>query len=155
MTRALTAALASLALAAPALAAEGTRYGAGLSGTELVKISELRSQPERYVGKTVRVEGLVADVCPRRGCWMELASDKELETMRIKVDDGVIVFPLTAKGKVATAEGVFTKIVVPAERVLEMKRHEAEEKGVAFDEKSVKAEPMVIYQIKGSGAVIR
>ena len=155
MTRALTAVLASLALATPAFAAQGTKYGSGLSGTALVKISELGAHPEKYVGKTVRVEGVVADVCPHRGCWMELASDKGPETMRIEVDDGVIVFPLTAKGKVATAEGVFTRREVPAERVLEMKRHEAEEKGVAFDEKTVKAEPMVVYQIKGSGAVIR
>jgi cytochrome c-type biogenesis protein CcmE len=155
MRRALTALLAAAALASPAFPAEGTRYGAGLTGTEVVKISELRANPDRYVGKTVRVEGLVTDVCPRRGCWMELASDREFETMRIKVDDGVIVFPLTAKGKVATAEGVFTRIVVPADRVLAMKRHEAEEKGVAFDEKAVKVEPMIVYQVQGTGAVVR
>jgi len=150
--------LTALALAQSTFAGSqgpGTSYGAGVGAAELVKISELRAHPDKYVGKNVRVEGLVADVCPRRGCWMELAGDKEFETMRVKVDDGVIVFPLTAKGKLAQAEGVFTKIEVPAERVLEMKRHEAEEKGQPFDPKTVKAEPMVVYQIKGVGAVIR
>ena len=100
------------------------------------------------------MEGLVTDVCARRGCWMELASDKEFQTIKIKVDDGVIVFPLDAKGKVATAEGVFTRIDVPVERVAEMKRHEAEEKGVPFDPGSVKG-PEVVYRIQGTGAVIR
>jgi hypothetical protein len=155
MTRSLTTFLACLALAAPALAADGTRYGAGVSGTELVKVSELTAHPDRYVGKTVRVQGLVAEVCPRRGCWMEIAADEGPRTVRVKVDDGVIVFPLTAKGKVATAEGVFTRIEVPAERAVELKRHEAAEKGVPFDEKSVKAEPLIVYQIRGTGAVIR
>lgn len=150
--------LAALSLSTTALAetqGPGTAYGAGVGKADLVKISELRANPDRYVGKTVRVEGLITDVCARRGCWMEIASDKEFETMRVKVDDGVIVFPLTAKGKLAQAEGVFTRFEVPAERVLEMKKHEAEEKGVAFDPKTFKAEPMIVYQIKGTGAVIR
>jgi hypothetical protein len=155
MMRASIALLASLAAASPALAAGGATYGAGVTGSELVKISELRANPDRYVGRTVRVEGVVKDVCPRAGCWMEIASDRPAETMRVKVEDGVIVFPLTAKGKIAQAEGVFTRIEIPAERVLAMKRHEAEEKGEAFDPKTVKVEPMVLYQIKGTGAVIR
>ncbi|MBS1110170.1 MAG: hypothetical protein H6Q88_2162 [Anaeromyxobacteraceae bacterium] len=145
--------LAAIATAAPTLAAE-TAYGSGVGKAQAVKVSELMGNPDRYVGKAVRVEGLVTDVCARRGCWMELASDKEFQTIKIKVDDGVIVFPLDAKGKVATAEGVFTRIDVPVERVAEMKRHEAEEKGVPFDPGSVKG-PEVVYRIQGTGAVIR
>lgn len=150
--------LASFALATPVLAetqGAATTYGAGVGKGQVVKISELKANPEAYVGKTVRVEGVVADVCARRGCWMELAGDKEFQTLMVKVNDGEIVFPLTAKGKLAQAEGVFTRIDIPAERVLELKKHEAEEKGVPFDPKSVKAVPMVMYRIQGTGAVIR
>lgn len=154
MKRFAPAILATLLVAPAARAADGTKYGAGVTGAQLVKISELRANPDRYVGKTVRVEGLVTDVCPRRGCWMEVAGDKEFQTMRVKVDDGVIVFPLTAKGKVATVEGVFEKFVIPAEQVAAWKRHEAEEKGVPFDPKSVTG-PENFYQIAGTGAVIR
>ncbi len=145
--------IAALAASTPAFPAE-TKYGAGVGKAQVVKISELMARPDAYVGKTVKVEGLITAVCPRRGCWMELASDKEFQTIQIKVDDGVMVFPLEAKGKVATAEGVFTRIDVPVERVEAMKRHEAEEKGVPFDPKSVKG-PEVIYRIQGTGAVIR
>ena len=127
--------LTAIATAAPAFAAE-TKYGAGVGKAPAVKVSELMANPDRYVGKPVRVEGLVTDVCAKRGCWMELASDKEFQTIKIKVDDGVIVFPLDAKGKVATAEGVFTRIDVPA------------------DPKSGKG-PEVVYRIQGTGAVIR
>jgi hypothetical protein len=150
-----TAALVALAAlaAAPALAAE-TRYGAGVGKAEAVKVSELLAHPDRYVGKPVRVEGLITAVCPRRGCWMELASDQEFQAIKIKVDDGVMVFPLDAKGKVAVAEGIFRRLEVPAERVAEMKKHEAEERGVPFDPKSVKG-PEVVYRIDGTGAVIR
>jgi len=143
----------ALSLASPALAAEKT-YGSGVGKAQVVKVSDLYAAPDRYVGKAVRVEGLVTDVCAKRGCWMEVASDKEFQTIKIKVDDGVIVFPMDAKGKIAAAEGVFEKIEVPAERVAAMKKHEAEEKGVPFDPKSVKG-PEVVYRIDGTGAVIR
>ena len=34
-------------------------------------------------------------------------NDPEGPTVRLKVEDGVIVFPVTAKGKKVSAEGVF------------------------------------------------
>ena len=153
---AVTAACLLLILAvAPAHAAEGTKYGKGLSGPDVVAISDLMASPDKYVGKTVRVEGLIADVCPKRGCWMDLAGDKEFETLRIKVEDGEIVFPLDAKGKRATAEGVFTKMEITKDQAIERAKHHAEEKGEAFDAAKAKDLPTVIYQINGTGAVIR
>jgi len=89
---------AGLVVAALPLAA-ATSFGKGVQGKEAVKVTELIANPDKYVGKTISVEGLVTDVCSKRGCWMTLAGDKELQTVRIKVDDGVIVFPTTAKGR--------------------------------------------------------
>lgn len=142
-------------LSAVALAAEGKTYGKGVAAGDVVAVSELIAHPEAYVGKTVRVEGLITDVCPKRGCWMNLAGDKEFQTVRIKVDDGVIVFPMDAKGKHAVAEGVFTKIDITPEQAIEHARHLAEEKGEKFDAAKAKDLPTVVYQIQGTGAVIR
>jgi hypothetical protein len=153
MRLAAAAVLAALSLAQPALAAEKT-YGAGVGKAEPVKVSELLADPDKYVGKAVRVEGLVTDVCPKRGCWMEVASDKEFQTIRIKVEDGVIVFPMDAKGKIATAEGIFTRREVPAERVEAMRRHQAEDKGIPYEPRPVQG-PEVHYVIQGTGAVVR
>lgn len=139
----------------PCPAAEGTVYGKGVAGPDVVKISELLTQPDRYVGKTVRVEGLVTDVCSKRGCWMEVAGDREFESLRVKVDDGVIVFPMDAKGKRAVAEGVFTKIDLTQDEALQHAKHMAEERGQKFDPATAKDVPTVLYQIRGTGAVIR
>jgi hypothetical protein len=151
------AALAFCLLAATLTAAapEGKVYGKGVAAGEAVAVSELVAHPDAYVGKVVRVEGLVTDVCPRRGCWMTLAGDKEFQTIRIKVDDGVIVFPMDAKGKHAVAEGVFTKIDLTPEQALEHARHLAEEMGAPFDAAKAKDLPTAIYQINGTGAVLR
>lgn len=126
----------ALAWGAPAAAAD-TKYGAGVSKAPPVKISELLAQPDRYQGKVVRVEGLVTDVCAKRGCWMQLASDKEFQVLQIKVDDGVMIFPLDAKGKMASAEGVFTRLEIPPEP------------GEASKQ------PRIGYRIQATGAVIR
>jgi hypothetical protein len=129
-------------------------YGKALSAAQPVQVSELIASPDKYVGKVVKVEGLVTDVCAKRGCWMTLAGDKEFQTVRIKVDDGVIVFPMEAKGKKAVAEGTFKKTDLTREQTLEYLKHQAEESNRPFDPKSVTA-GMTLYQIKGTGAKIQ
>jgi cytochrome c-type biogenesis protein CcmE len=155
VTVAATVCVLAVATSVSTLATEGTVYGKGVTASEVVAISDLLAKPDTYVGKTVRVEGLITDVCPKRGCWMDLASDKEFQTVRIKVDDGEIVFPLDAKGKQAVAEGVFTKIEITKDQALEHAKHLAEEKGEKFDPAQAKDLPTAIYQIQGTGAVIR
>lgn len=151
----LFALLALLALAvAPLAAGEGETYGKGITAPSVIKLSALLEKPELFVGKVVRIEGLVTDVCPKRGCWMKVAGDKEFQEIKIKVEDGVIVFPLSAKGKRADVEGILRKIELTKDEAIARAKHEAEEKKVPFDPKSVTG-PMVIYQIEGTGAVIR
>jgi len=126
-------AVLAMALGLAAVAQEGKTYGKGVGAAEVVKVSELVSNPEKFVGRSVRVEGVVVDVCAKRGCWMDIKADGE--KIRIKVDDGVIVFPMDAKGKHVIAEGVFTKIETTPE------------------EAHADA-PAAGYQIAGTGAVI-
>ena len=75
------------------------KYGKEITLTEKVKISQLLENPKNYEGKKVLIEGIVLNVCKKRGCWIELASDKEFESIRVKVQDGVIVFPMEVNGK--------------------------------------------------------
>jgi hypothetical protein len=140
-------------MSAPALSAESKTYGAGVTTGKKVTIAQLIADPEQYVDKLVQVEGVVSDVCPKRGCWMTITSENGTQTVRVKVDDGVIVFPLDAKGKRATAEGKFTYRKLNKEEAIEYLQHIAEEKREPFDPASV-TEELTIYTIKGTGAVI-
>jgi hypothetical protein len=150
----LVAFVASLAMALglAAVAQEGKTYGQGVGAAEVVLVSDLFAKADAYVGKTVRVEGVVVDVCAKRGCWMDVKGDGE--KIRIKVDDGVIVFPLDAKGKHAIAEGVFTRIEMTQEEAVAHAKHQAEERGQPFDAAKAGDLPTVVYQIAGTGAVI-
>jgi hypothetical protein len=139
----------------PALALSGKSYGKALTGSDTVEIGELLANPDQYMGKTVRIEGVVTGVCEKRGCWISLGSKSEdFQEIRFKVDDGVIVFPMEAMGKTAIAEGTLVKVEMTLEQTVAYKQHHAEEHGEEFDPASV-TEPLMYYQIKGSGAVIR
>jgi hypothetical protein len=153
MTKNISAILISLLILSAVVAGDGKVYGEPLSGSDTTKISVLIADPDKYVGQTVRVEGLVTGVCEKRGCWMSIASDQEFEEVRIKVDDGVIVFPMEAKGKRAIAEGEFTVIEMTMEQTLAYKKHHAEEHNEEFDPSTI-TEPRTYYQINATGAVI-
>jgi hypothetical protein len=144
------------AATAPAAAADqaGMVYGAGVSQTESVAMATLLADPKAYEGKTVRVEGTVTDVCPKRGCWFEMAGEQPGQKMRFKVRDGEIVFPMDAKGKYALAEGVVAVQSLSLEQTRQYLEYQAREYGSTVDPASV-TEPMTIVRLDGTGAVIR
>ncbi len=101
--------------------------------------------PADYVGKTIRIDGVATAVCSAMGCWMAVApeSDPKGTTVRLKVEDGVIVFPMTAKGKKVSAEGVFEAV------------GDAHGKEAAGEHAKQDAKASASYQIKATGALIR
>ena len=98
-----------LAAAALACAAE-VKLGAPLTLKQPTPIAKLLADPAPYVGTVVQVKGKVTEVCQNMGCWMAIVDPESNKTIRVKVNDGDIVFPKDAAGKTATAEGKFTKL---------------------------------------------
>lgn len=146
-------ALLLLALSGPFASAEAAIYGAGLTVKKVTPISQILAAPDQFVGQKVQVRGLIVDVCESRGCWMSIAGDQPFQQLRFKVTDGDMVFPLTARGKIATVEGVLQKFVLSREEVIARRKHHAEEQGESFDPASVTAGE-TFYQLRGLGAVI-
>jgi len=152
-----TAAVAVLALLGtacrPAQQSSGTSYGEPLSLTDTTQLAAVLENPDAYLGQTLLLTGTVVNVCEKRGCWVELGGEMPHQTLRVKVDDGVIVFPMSARGRQAVVEGVMEKIELTEEEAREQAKMHAEEMGEAFDPASVTG-PQTIYQLKGIGAVI-
>jgi len=124
--------------------AEEKKYGKSITLKEKTSISTILSDPAKFDGKTVLVEGKIVGVCQEMGCWLDLAGIKEGEKIRVKVKDGDIVFPKNGKGKTALVEGVVSK-VEPVTTA-----HKDKKEG-AKDECATTA----VYQIQGIGAVIK
>lgn len=144
--------LAFLLVLATGLAAE-TRLGKPLTLKQTTPIDTLLAQPDHYVGKTVQVKGSVRDLCKKMGCWMELVDPASGKGIRIKVNEGEIIFPKEAIGKTSIAEGKFAKLVLSKEQAIAQAQHEAQENGRKFDPASITS-GRTMYQIQGTGAVI-
>ena len=135
-------------------AAEATVYGDGVDIAQATSIGEILADPGAYLGKTVLIEGGVLDVCPKKGCWIEIGEAED--HIQLIVDDDVIVFPVDAKGRFAAAQGKVEAIELTREKYLGWLAHRAEVKGEAFDPESVDLGdlPFRIIRIRGSGARI-
>lgn len=145
-------ALAVIATAILALAAD-QKLGKPLTLDKPMTLAALFSNPDAMTGKTIQVSGKVTEVCEMAGCWMNL-TDNEGHLLRIKVNDGDIVFPKDSIGKSAVAEGTLQKFEQTREQVIAAAKHEAQEQGRKFDESKIKA-GKTVYQIAGAGAVIQ
>lgn len=154
--------------ALPALAGDATEtYGDGVTLTEAVAIDALLANPDDFVGDKVRVDGVITAVCKKRGCWMQVTDAESGNGVRIKVEDGVIVFPYESMGREASAEGVFEAIKLTPEQI-EARTAAAHNhaEGESCDKSGPDGEgdgagcdaPVVneyVYMIRGTGAVIK
>lgn len=131
----------------------GKTYGAGVSDVASVSIDEIAKDPHAYNGKTVRVEGMVTDVCPMRGCWFSMAGKEPGNSMRFKVPDGQMVFPMSAKGQHAVAQGKVVTETLSLEQTRKLEEHLAFEMGKEFDPESI-TEGRTVFRLQGTGAVI-
>jgi hypothetical protein len=134
--------------AAVRAAGQEAKLGKGVALKKATPIEALTTKPKEFVGKTVRVDGIAKAVCAEMGCWMAVAVDEmdpASPTVRVKVEEGAIVFPVSAKGKKVSAEGVFEPV--------RMGDADAKEAAGEHTKQDPNASPQ--YQIKATGAIIR
>ena len=154
-------------MAVPAMAGDFESYGDGVTLEEAVAIDVLLENPNDFVGRKVRVDGVITAVCKKRGCWMQVTDQESGNGVRIKVEDGVIVFPYTSMGQKAQAEGIFEAIKLTPEQIeaRTAAAHDHQE-GVTCDKDGPKSStagagcdaPAIneyVYMIRGTGAIIK
>jgi hypothetical protein len=145
--------LCTLVLLAAGLAGRADapkKLGDGVTIERATPIPDVLTRPAEFDHKPIRVEGIVTAVCQEMGCWMALRPADSAEgapTLRLKVDDGVIVFPVTAKGHRAVAQGTLEKVAGDAESKQAFDEHASHQ---SVPPKSATAE----WQLRATGALI-
>ncbi len=142
-----------LTVMAFSLQAKEQTFGDAVSEDKLVAISTILASPSDYLNKTVTVKGAIVGVCEKRGCWMELASDAKFEKLRIKVKDGDMVFPVSAKGSQALATGILKEVKLSLENSKKYLASVAKRKGETFDVSKV-TQGVSLYQLVPVGVKI-
>lgn len=144
---------AAIALPAAGDAGDGcTTYGTGVALDTATPVAAIATAPDQWAGKTVRVEGEVREVCPMAGCWLAIVAEGDDAPLRVKVKDGEIVFPLSARGRRAAAEGRVVVSDMTREQYATWLAHLAEERGEAFDPATVGEGPYRRVQVEATGA---
>jgi len=98
-----TAALATFALAEP------VAVGSEITVKKPVKIAKLAKNPEKFVGKTIRIEGTVKAVCQGAGCWVEVRDGSGLTFLAKSLDESVLL-PKDSAGRSIVVQGVVTRM---------------------------------------------
>ena len=123
----------TLFMALPLLAGD-QKLGKSVEIATATPVKALLSDPEKYLGKEVRVEGEITKVCQMQGCWILLKDASSDDPIMVKVNDGEIVFPKDGVGKKVVVQGKLEK---------------------AEDEAQEEAGSKSPYRIKGSGAEVK
>ena len=113
-------------------------YGNMSKTDKVYGVDELIQNKDDYINSIVKVTGLIEEVCPMRGCWLQVSSeDDKRKKIRFKVKDGDIVFPLSSKGRKVVAEGQFSVLSLNTNQAKNWKKHLAAEKGIDIDTASI------------------
>jgi hypothetical protein len=128
-----------------------------MSKTDKVySVDELIQNKDDYINNIVKIEGVIEEVCPMRGCWLQVNGEVDNNKIRFKVKDGDIVFPLSSKGRKVVAEGQFSVLTLNKKQAKNWKKHLAAEKGIDIDTTSIvlKDSDYFEYRLNTSGAEI-
>ena len=109
--------VALFALSNGAFADDGwTHYGSEftLSDAPITSVDLLKN-PAQFDGKTILVEGRVADVCQKAGCWLVLAEGDK--SIRVRTKAHRFVVAKDGSGKTARIEGLVKATKVDAKMV--------------------------------------
>lgn len=128
-------------------------FGGKVNMDTITNVSDILATPENFIDKNVTIKGTIVKVCKMRGCWVELTSDKRFQTFRVKVRDGDMVFPMSAMGKTAYAEGKIKAIPLSLETSKQYLAYQAEEMQEKFDPDSI-TEAVTLYQLSPQNVMI-
>ena len=123
-------------------------YGGTISLIDVKRIGYLIDNSEKYLNSNVLISGKILEVCPMRGCWINVKDmDSDID-IRVKVTDGEIVFPLSSKGRQVDVQGIFSKLEFSKEQAIKWKVHLAEEKGIKLAPEEVEINPSDLYEYR-------
>lgn len=129
---------------------EWSHYGEAFAVDDVLPAKTLLADPSAYTDQTVRVEGRVADVCQKMGCWMVLTDD-DGHQMRILMKDHAFSVDKAGTGKSCQVEGKVVAKAIDPEEVAHFESEASE--GAPIPEKGVEGD--TTYELVASGVAMR
>ncbi len=127
-------------------------YGESFSDEGAVPVQAIVAEREEYLGRLVKIEGTVAEVCQMAGCWLTLQTGdgNNIRILVARKEDGNYAFtvPKDISGRRVVVQGMLAE-----ETLLEgTQRHLAEDAGRAVDDETLA--PKTELQMTAQGVLI-
>lgn len=111
--------------AAPTEAAWHVALGEPFTATDILPVDRLVADPAAWDGKDVVLEGVIKEVCQKKGCWHTLATADPAVNVMVKDKEYKIFLPKDSAGKKVHLKGTFAVADIPEDEA----RHYAEDAG--------------------------
>lgn len=104
----------------PAPVAESEPFGDPIDpSTPTVPLADVLANPEKYKDQNITTEGVVRQVCQKRGCWAEIRPEESRDsaTMRVTFKGYAFFLPKDSRGAKVKIEGEVSVMYLKPEEV--------------------------------------
>ncbi len=132
-----------------AASSDWASFGEAVPEGEVVSAAALLDAPDTFLDKTLVVEGRVADVCQKAGCWMVI--EDQGRTMRVTMKDHAFSVAKDGAGSSCQVHGLVTRKTIDPDTVAHL---ESESVNVAAMPEKQTTDDFV-YEIVASGVRLK
>ncbi len=127
-----------------------TKHGDAITEEGAISSAQFFTQFENKDSLEVKLTANIAEVCPKKGCWMKLDMENG-KTMRVTFKDYEFFVPKDAAGKTAILQGIAKIDTVDVATL----KHYAEDANATQEEIDAIAEPEINYAFEAVGVIIK
>lgn len=127
----------------------GTVYGAKISSDGAIAIATLPAELHKKTAVATKMKAKVLDVCPKKGCWMELQVN-DSTTAFVKMKDYGFFVPTALIGKTVVIDGEATLKTTSVQEL----RHYAEDAKKSKEEINAITKPKTELRVMANGIVV-
>lgn len=139
------------AASADSVAAESGNFGQVIEADQAISMDSLKAlMALNSKVENVKVEGTVAEVCQKKGCWMTM-QQAGADGMRVTFRDYGFFVPKNCSGKSAVIQGTAFLDTTSVEDL----RHYAEDEGLSKEEIEKITEAKIELAFEADGVIIR
>lgn len=129
-------------------AESGTVFGQATTADNAISVDQLYSimdSKKENKEMTVKLKGVVTEVCEKEGCWIKVKSPKG--SMMVKMKDHKFLVPLVLNGKTIVIDGIADEKLTTVGQL----RHFAEDAGKSKEEiaKITEGKKEIVVQARG------
>jgi len=128
---------------------KGATFGAVVTADGAVPVGTISSVLENKESANVKVTAQVIDVCPKKGCWMQLEMPDQSKVF-VKMKDYGFFVPMAIKGKTVVIDGEAKSIVTSVDEL----KHYAEDAKKSKEEIAAITEPKKEIRFTANGILV-